>query len=42
MEKSNRQLGRVTKFRTIFPSDDSLLKMLYLTIMDISKKWTEW
>ena len=26
--------------RLIFPSDDSLLKMLYLATMDITKKWT--
>ena len=24
----------------VFPSDDSLLKMLYLAAMDITKKWT--
>ena len=24
----------------VFPSDDSLLKMLYLAMMDIAKKWT--
>lgn len=26
--------------KTVFPSDDSLLKMLYLATMDITKKWT--
>lgn len=36
----NRQLRKVTKSKTIFPSDDSLLKMLYLASMDITKKWT--
>ena len=36
----NRQLRKVTKSRTAFPSDDSLLKMLYLVTMDITKKWT--
>ena len=35
----NRQLRKVTKSWTVFPSDDSLLKMLYLATMDISKKW---
>ena len=29
-----------TKSKTVFPSDDSLLKMLYLATMDITKKWT--
>ena len=26
--------------KSIFPTDDSLLKMLYLAMMDITKKWT--
>ena len=26
--------------KRVFPSDDSLLKMLYLATMDITKKWT--
>ena len=36
----NRQLRKVTKSKSIFPNDDSLLKMLYLATMDITKKWT--
>ena len=40
IEGFNRQLRKVTKSKTIFPSDDSLLKMLYLAAMDITKKWT--
>ena len=40
IEGFNRQLRKVTKSKTVFPSDDSLLKMLYLAIMDITKKWT--
>lgn len=40
IEGFNRQLRKVTKSKTIFPSDDSLLKMLYLATMDITKKWT--
>lgn len=36
----NRQLRKVTKSKIVFPSDDSLLKMLYLTTIDITKKWT--
>lgn len=40
IEGFNRQLRKVTKSKTVFPSDDSLLKMLYLTTMDITKKWT--
>ena len=26
--------------RFVFPTDDSLFKMLYLAMMDITKKWT--
>ena len=40
IEGFNRQLRKVTKLKTVFPSDDSLLKMLYLAMMDITKKWT--
>ena len=40
MEGFNRQLRKVTKSKTVFPSDDSLLKMLYLAMIDITKKWT--
>ena len=36
----NRQLRKVTKSKTVFSSDDSLIKMLYLAMMDITKKWT--
>lgn len=40
IEGFNRQMRKVTKSKTIFPSDDSLMKMLYLATMDITKKWT--
>ena len=40
IEGFNRQLRKVTKSKAVFPSDDSLLKMLYLATMDITKKWT--
>lgn len=39
IEGFNRQLRKVTKSKTVFPSYDSLLKMLYLAMMDITKKW---
>lgn len=26
--------------KSVFPTDDSLLKMLYLAMVDITKKWT--
>lgn len=40
IEGFNRQLRKVTKSKTVFPTDDSLLKMLYLATMDITRKWT--
>jgi transposase-like protein len=40
IEGFNRQLRKVTKAKPVFPTDDSLLKMLYLAPMDITKKWT--
>lgn len=42
IEGFNRQLRNATKAKTVFPTDDSLLKMLYLAMMDITKKWTGW
>lgn len=39
IEGFNRQLRKVTKSKTVFPSDESLLKMLYLVMIDITKKW---
>ena len=40
IENFNRQLRKVTKLKTIFPTDDALFKMLYLAMMDATKKWT--
>lgn len=40
IEGFNRQLRKVTKSKAVFPTDDSLFKMLYLAMMDITKKWT--
>ncbi len=39
VEGFNRQLRKVTKNKGVFPTDDSLLKMLYLAAMDITRKW---
>ena len=40
IEGFNRQLRKVTKSKAVFPTDDSLFKMLYLAMIDITKKWT--
>ena len=37
IEGINRQLRKVTKSKSVFPTDDSLLKMLYLAMADIRK-----
>lgn len=38
IEGFNRQLRKVTKSKSVFPTDDSLFKMLYLAMIDITKK----
>lgn len=40
IENFNRQLRKVTKSKTIFPTDDALFKILYLEMCDITEKWT--
>lgn len=40
IEGFNRQIRKVTKAKSVFPTDDSLFKMLYLAMKDITKKWT--
>lgn len=40
IENYNRTIRKVTKTKSSFPTDDSLLKLLYLIIMDNTKKWT--
>lgn len=40
IEGFNRQLRKVTKAKSVFPTDESLFKMLYLAMIDITKKWT--
>lgn len=39
LEGLNRQLRKTTKTKGIFPNDDALLKSLYLSIIDLTKKW---
>lgn len=40
LEGFNRQLRKFTKIRTSFPTDNSLMKALYLATEQIMKKWT--
>ena len=41
IEGLNRQYRKVTKAKSVFPSDQSLEKMLYLASENITKKWTQ-
>jgi len=41
IEGLHRQYRKVTKTKTMFPSDSSLEKMLYLASMNVVKKWTQ-
>ena len=39
VEAYHRQLRKVTKTKTAYPSDESLKKIIYLATMEISRKW---
>jgi len=40
IESVNMSLRKITKNRGSFPNDESLLKLFYLALMNISQKWT--
>lgn len=40
IESYHRQLRKVTKGKSILPTDDALLKMLYMATQDVLRKWT--
>ena len=40
IESYHRQLRKVTKGKSVFPSDEALLKMLYLVTQDVILRWT--
>ena len=40
IESYHRQLRKATKGKSVFPSDEALLKMLYLATQDVMRKWT--
>ena len=40
VEGLHRQFRKVTKNRSLFPNDESLLKILFLAARDVEKKWT--
>ena len=40
IESYHRQLRKITKGKSVFPTDEALLKMLYLVTQNIMIKWT--
>ena len=40
IEGYHRQLRKVTKTKTAYPSDESLKKIIYLATMEVQKKWS--
>jgi putative transposase len=40
IESLNRSLHKVIKTKGAFPNEASILKIFYLTLANISKKWT--
>lgn len=40
VEGYNRQIRKITKSKAVFPSDDALLKLVWLVSQNIMKKWT--
>jgi transposase-like protein len=40
IESFHRQLRKVTKGKGLFPTDEALLKMLYLVTVDVTRRWT--
>jgi putative transposase len=40
VEGFHRMLRKYTKTRTMFPTDDAIVKSVYMSIQEISKKWT--
>ena len=41
VEGLHRQLRKVTKNKSLFPSDQALTKMIFLSYSDVAKKWCQ-
>jgi transposase-like protein len=41
IESFNRGIRKVTKTRSVFPTEDALLKLIFLAVRDIERKWTK-
>ena len=40
IESLNRSLRKVIKTKAVFPDEESVLKLMYLAMHNISKRWT--
>ncbi|WP_227550381.1 transposase [Sphingobacterium paramultivorum] len=41
IENMNGKIRKYTKTKLLFPSDDTVLKSVYLALREISRKWTK-
>lgn len=41
IEAYHRMVRKFTKSKSIFPTDDSIRKVVYLSVKEITKKWTQ-
>jgi transposase-like protein len=41
IESLNRGIRKVTKARSVFPTEDAVIKLFYLALQDIEKRWTQ-
>ena len=40
VESYHRMVRKFTKSKAVFPTDDSIRKVIYMSVCEISKKWT--
>ena len=40
VESYHRMVRKFTKSKAVFPTDDSIRKVIYMSVSEISKKWT--
>ena len=40
IESLNRQLRKYTKTKSLYPTDEALMKSVYLSLKEATKKWT--
>ena len=40
IEILNRQLRKYTKTKSLYPTDEALMKSVYLSLKEATKKWT--